>query len=457
MTLSRTILLIAGLALAPLALSSCKDDTPKVDQIVLSDLRLSSFSISSEEHKSLSTMPFSIRNFPTGHSEVFNQQPITFGWSLKKIKLHIKASDPVSKIEVAMGESSEFKEYDAKAVHDLSGSSKLNIRLNLKGGNKSFSHIYKVDIRQYKYNPLAVEWTAAAFLGTPSLGDRANRVFDLGGVKHLFALSTTGMRHYTLASSKGSWREQLDLMPAGSSEQIEQVEQGLSTFYGMDAKGFLYKLEEGQWTKLEQDQPAKALLGVLPARTPKEHDRLALLLAATQGEVQAGQDPLSRYAYGYYEAGRVVRSGYIAPTNFPLTNRTLVRSFSPTAGSRLHLVGVGAERTAWYTTNGKDWQMLSHCTVPGVKYATLVEWSNQFYSIETTNEGMQIWVSTDRGLSWNDAKEVALKGIEVGALARMPVVAWVDEAQEAFFLLQGVSAPSSSAKVWRGVPLKNEF
>lgn len=455
MTFSRKIFLATSLLLGTLSLSSCKDDAPKVDEISVFDLRLASFGMNSTKHKVLRSVAFSIKNNVTGPSEVFNPKPLAFGQEVGKVKLIVTPIEPSTKVEIALGESADFKEYDAKKEYDLTSVHRLKLRLVSKQKAEERAHIYNVEIRQFRYNPMSVEWTTKSTGQMPQLGAYGNRIFELGGMRHLFTVTDQGLTHYTSTSIESGWTEQGDAMPVGVPEHLIEVEQGLDRFYALGAKGGIYELQGTVWVKLASDPTAKSLLAVLPARTVKEADRLALLLEGTDEELKAKTDPNSRHVYGYYQAGKVVRSEYIAPSDFPMSGRSVVRDFSQTTGSRIHLLGASGKRTAWYTTNAEDWQELYSTDGEEVRYGTLVAAEGQLYSLETSAKGLKVWVSQDRGITWSDAKEVGVKGLDPATFAAAPIVAFADSKTHKIYLLQGGTAAGGQTKLYEGTPLKD--
>lgn len=455
MTFSRKILLAAGLLLGLSSLPSCKDKTPKVDDIMVFDLRLAAFGLNSTSNTALRSVAFSIKNNATGASEIFNQEPVAFGQEIGKVKLVVATQDHSTKVEVALGEETNFKVYDPKEEYDLSHVHRLKLRLTNTQKGIERAHIYNVEIRQFKYNPMTVKWVAQPASQLPMLGEQGNRAFNLGGMHHLFASTAQGMKHYTSAAIESGWTEQADMLPAGSTERLLEVEQGGDRFYALGSEGGLYELRGSNWVKLASEPTAKSLLAVLPARTAREQDRLALLLEGSAEELKGARDAASRYVYGYYEAGKVVRPGYIAPSTFPLSARSVIREHSQAAGSRIHLLGTATRRTAWYTTNAEDWQELSNTESAGVRYGTLVAAEGQLYSLETSAEGLKVWVSQDLGVSWSDAGADGLRGLETAQLAGVPVVAFADATTHKIYLLHGNTVAGGQTKLYVGTPLKD--
>lgn len=455
MTFSRKILLATSLLLGLIGLSSCKEKAPQVDDISLFDLRLASFGLNSAKNTSLQTVAFSIKNHTSGASEVFNKTPIAYGQEIGEVKLLISATDPATKVEIALGEDAAFKVYDPKGTYNLSNIHRFKLRLSQAQKEETRTHIYNVEIRQFRYNPMTIDWVAKSVGQLPILGELGNKAFVSAGLMHLFTRSAQGLRHYTATSVEDNWQEQMNVLPVGSTEHLVEVEQGLGSFYGLGSNGGIYQLQGNNWIKLAQEPTAKALLAVLPARSTRESDRLALLLEGSESELRGKTDANSRYVYGYYQAGKVVRSGYVAPSDFPLAHRSVVREYSATTGSRIYLVGVAGVRTAWYTTNAEDWQKLSSSSSEGLRYGALAVSAGQLYSLESSAEGLKAWVSQDLGMNWNDAQEYGLRGLDAKSFANVPVVVFVDEKTDKLYLLQGNTMAGGQTKLYIGEPLKD--
>ena len=128
-------------------------------------------------------------------------------------------------------------------------------------------------------------------------------------------------------------------------------------------------------------------------------------------------------------------------------------------GNALYLAGGitasgKASPNLWSTTNGHDWLIVGGKITEGkaVTAQTLayVPSQKRIYRFASTTEGLELYISSDNGRSWESARTTAFSGLTLTDFAGYPLQAFPSADGETIYLLRGAKSSGESAKLFVG-------
>jgi lipoprotein len=460
----RRITPLAPVALSLLALAlgatSCKKNKVELEDIQIFDNEIKAFALSTDDaalKEAVSTIPFVIRNTPTG--VIYNLQALPYSSTDYNVHLRLMKASDQSSVEVIlnggkpekwMGETQTFKSSDL-----LKG---IQLRITTGAGNgSSSSYTYKVIFKRYTQDPHAFDWSEAsvttelpAFSTTFSQVELRGK--EAGGA--LYYVTADGKNAVsTFSDPKGTWTP-ASLSGLTAGERLTSLLTYGGKLYATTSADHLYEASTFGTTFTAKTFPATAtphaLLGGLSV---EGKPALALVGKTTSGAMNFVRYDLS--------SGQIATIGEQPQASFPTAGgaQSYELSGSSYAGTALYLAG---GRTAdgkinanvWATTNGTAWLRVNEKPLDAVAAVSqtqaYVPAQKRIYRFSSTATGLELSISDDRGVTWQAAREVAFTGLTRADFAGYPLVAFPSSDGETIYLLRGVKRAGESAKLFVG-------
>ncbi|MBF1363924.1 MAG: hypothetical protein HXN07_03560, partial [Porphyromonadaceae bacterium] len=160
-------------------------------------------------------------------------------------------------------------------------------------------------------------------------------------------------------------------------------------------------------------------------------------------------------------AGTISTIGETPSTSFPTAGSTLSYELTGSSYDGVALY-VSGGRTAdgkaspnlWATTNGTAWLIVGGKAQAGVSAVSqsqaYVEAQKRIYRFVSTASTLELYISDDRGATWQEARTVAFTGLTRTDFAGYPLVAFPSSDGETVYLLRGAKTAGESAKLFVG-------
>ena len=459
----RRITPLAPVALGLLALTlgatSCKKDKVELEDIQIFDNEIKAFALSTDDaalKEAVSTIPFVIRNTATGI--IYNLQALPYSGADYNVHLRLMKASDQSSVEVILsngtavkwtGETQSFKSSDL-----LKG---IQLRITTGTGNaSSSSYTYKVTFKRYAQDPHAFAWSEASVTGLPAFSTTFSQVElrgkDAGGA--LYYVTADGKNAVsTFSNPTGTWTP-ASLSGLTAGERLTSLLTYGEKLYATTSAEHLYEASTFGTTFTAKAFPATATPHVLLGGLSVE-GKPALALV---GKMTSGAMNFVRYDLS---SGQIATIGEQPQASFPTAGgaQSYVLSGSSYAGTALYLAG---GRTAdgkinanvWATTNGTAWLRVNEKPLAAVAAVSqtqaYVPAQKRIYRFSSTDTGLELSISDDRGVTWQAAREVAFTGLTRADFAGYPLVAFPSSDGETIYLLRGVKTVGESAKLFVG-------
>ena len=412
-----TTLVPAALGLLALTLgtTSCKTKQVELEDFQIYDNQITAFALSTDEatlKEAVSAIPFVIRNTATG--AIYNTQALPYSSADYNVHLRLAKAASNATVEVILADGTTVAWKDATQTFKSSDLLKgIQLRITTAGsGTSTNTYTYKVTFKRYQQDPHAFAWSEASVTGLPAFsssfsGERLSSLLTYGG--KLYA-TTSGSRLYE-ASALGT---------AFTAKTFPTTATPQTLLGGLSVDG----------------KPTLALVG----------------------KTAAGATTFLGYNIS---AGTISTIGETPSTSFPTAGSTLSYELTGSSydGAALYVSGGRtadgkASPNLWATTNGTAWLIVGGKAQAGVSAVSqsqaYVESQKRIYRFVSTASTLELYISDDRGATWQEARTVAFTGLTRTDFAGYPLVAFPSSDGETVYLLRGAKTAGESAKLFVG-------
>ena len=450
-----------GLLALTLGATSCKKDKVELEDIQIFDNEIKAFALSTDDvalKEAVSTIPFVIRNTATGF--IYNLQALPYSSTDYNVHLRLMKASDQSSVEVLLsdgkkpvkwtGETQTFKSSDL-----LKG---IQLRITTGAGNgSSSSYTYKVTFKRYAQDPHAFAWSEASVTGLlPAFSKTFSQVelrgTEAGGALYYVTADSKNMVS-TFSDPRGTWTTS-SLTGLGSGERLSSLLTYGGKLYATTSGSHLYEASALGTAFTAKTFPTTAtpqtLLGGLSV---DGKPTLALV-----GKTAAGATTFLSYNIS---AGTISTIGETPSTSFPTAGSTLSYELTGSSydGAALYVSGGRtadgkASPNLWATTNGTAWLIVGGKAQAGISAVSqsqaYVESQKRIYRFVSTASTLELYISDDRGATWQEARTVAFTGLTRTDFAGYPLVAFPSSDGETVYLLRGAKTAGESAKLFVG-------
>ena len=456
----RRITSIAPVALGLLALvlstSSCNSKRKvELEDFQLYNSQITGFALSTADKdmkEALAKAAFVIRNTETGR--IYNPQALPYSSKSYDLSLRIQSATQGAEIEVITADGKTTKWTGEKQTFKsdalLHG---IQLRVSTKDRSGQLqSYTYKVTFKRYREDPHTFSWSEASVSGLPVFSSAFSTVMTSGDGGTMYYVKPSGASAAsTFASPTASWQDaSLTGIPAG--ERFTSVVSYGGKLYATTSASKLYEGSGVSFaTKtLSGDYSPSLILGGLKI------DGVPSLTLV--GANAAGSKAFLTYGIA---SSSVTHIGEAPDGAFPSSGETI--SYELTGGNyqgnALYLAGGitasgKASPNLWSTTNGHDWLIVGGKITEGkaITAQTLayVPSQKRIYRFASTAEGLELYISSDNGRSWESARTTAFSGLTLTDFAGYPLQAFPSADGETIYLLRGAKSSGESAKLFVG-------
>ncbi len=456
----RRITSIAPAALGLLALilstSSCNGKKKvELEDFQLYNNQITGFALSTQDKEmkdALSKAAFVIRNTETGR--IYNPQALPYNPKSYELSLRIKSATQGAQIEVITADGKTTKWTGEKQTFksdDLFHGIQLRVSTKDRSGQQQ-SYLYKVTFKRYKEDPHSFAWSEASVTGLPAFSSAFSTVINSGDAGTIYYVKSDGTSAAsTFSSPTATWQDAgLTGIPTG--EKLTSVVSYGGKFYATTSASKLY---EGSGVTFSE----KAIAGAYaPSRVLG-----GLAVDGVSSLMLLGANTSGTKAFLTYSipAGAVTTVGEAPDAAFPVEGETISYELAGGSyqGTALYLAGGltsggKASPNLWSTTNGRDWLIVGGKIAEGKPVAAqslaYVPSQKRFYRFVSTTAGLELYISSDNGHSWESARTTAFTGLTLTDFAGYPLQAFPSADGETIYLLRGAKYSGESAKLFVG-------
>jgi len=454
-----TTLVPAALGLLALTLgaTSCKSKQVELEDFQIYDNQITAFALSTDEatlKEAVSAIPFVIRNTATG--AIYNTQALPYSSADYNVHLRLTKAASNATVEVILADGTTVAWKDATQTFKSSDLLKgIQLRITTAGsGTSTNTYTYKVTFKRYQQDPHAFAWSEASVTGLPAFSSTFSQVELSGNSGALYYVKADGTNAVSsFTAPTGAWTTS-SLTGLGSGERLSSLLTYGGKLYATTSGSRLYEASALGTAFTAKTFPATAtpqtLLGGLSV---DGKPTLALV-----GKTAAGATTFLGYNIS---AGTISTIGETPSTSFPTAGSTLSYELTGSSydGAVLYVSG---GRTAdgkvspnlWATTNGTAWLIVGGKAQAGVSAVSqsqaYVESQKRIYRFVSTASTLELYISDDRGATWQEARTVAFSGLTRTDFAGYPLVAFPSSDGETVYLLRGAKTAGESAKLFVG-------